>query len=125
MSVLYCSNCGAKLNYSGAKPKFCSSCGTPVAGGFQKTVKASTDVEEEDSVEETIPNINGLQYDVSFSNKVTFEDVINSSQYHEPSRGPVRPGVSNQEASKTSEQIINETMSACKSSRAPQDIDGE
>ena len=30
MQTLFCSECGHKMTYSGAKPKFCSSCGTPI-----------------------------------------------------------------------------------------------
>ena len=32
MQVIFCTECGAKNEYSGSKPKFCSSCGTPMGG---------------------------------------------------------------------------------------------
>ncbi len=30
MQTLFCTDCGHKMTYSGAKPKFCSSCGVPM-----------------------------------------------------------------------------------------------
>lgn len=32
MQTIFCTECGAKMNYSGSKPKFCSSCGCSMGG---------------------------------------------------------------------------------------------
>lgn len=39
MQTLFCTDCGHKMTYSGAKPKFCSSCGVPMGS---KTVVEPT-----------------------------------------------------------------------------------
>ncbi len=81
MSVIYCSECGKKHEYSFAKPNFCSSCGG--AFGIAKLKKANKpdpeeeyDDEDDDDYEDfedddgsftnskSVPNIRKIQVDI-------------------------------------------------------------
>ena len=85
----YCPNCGAATEYSGPKPKFCSSCGNPfsaLAKKENKNYKIHEDVEIEDSEEEELENINFYninKLDVEIiqeqSNSVTLGQIMETS----------------------------------------------
>lgn len=83
MLKTYCSECGSPSLYAESKPKFCSNCGTPFYTALIKEQKTnlksnksqvSQDVEDDDLEDEdddeqeatSIPNIKGLDVDISF-----------------------------------------------------------
>jgi hypothetical protein len=70
MQTLFCTKCGAKNSYSGAKPKFCSSCGAPIgessSSNDQVPSKAKRKPLSEDETDiDHVPNIESLSYEVS------------------------------------------------------------
>ena len=82
MSSIYCTECGTKIEFTGSsKPKFCSNCGTPIAGGsiqdnkerktgLRKQPKSIASREVSHDPEGTdynfVPDISKLSYDVEF-----------------------------------------------------------
>jgi hypothetical protein len=80
MSVLYCSECGKKHEYSFAKPNFCSSCGGAFGiAKLKKSQKPDPDEEYDDEDEDdedfedddgsftnskSVPNIRKIQVDI-------------------------------------------------------------
>ena len=105
MQTLFCTNCGHKLMYSEAKPKFCGFCGTPIGGvsprqtseaKAPKTLREQMEAREKgggendegDSTDiDYVPQIEGLEYEISagdIGNSVhKFEDVFNVSAKEE------------------------------------------
>lgn len=82
MLSTYCQNCGQKNEYTTTKPKFCSSCGTPLTQGLNE-VKGATalkqsytqarpikkEVHDEDGTDVyEVPNISNLEYEIEVSN---------------------------------------------------------
>lgn len=77
MSAVFCSNCGAKHEYAGFAPNFCSKCGTPLnSKGVQqssarvqpvKTVSRTQhdDESEDESDVEQLPQIDKLDVEIS------------------------------------------------------------
>ena len=77
MQTIFCTECGAKNIYSGAKPKFCSSCGAPIGPGTAsresessenkrenlKTKKVRPTKEDETDID-YVPNIQSLAYEI-------------------------------------------------------------
>lgn len=98
MQHIYCTECGSKVSYSGAKPKFCSSCGSPIAGASNSQVKKRKTIprREESKIEsqaelkddetdiDHVPHIGKLSYDIAHEgsgNKVyKFGDFVNAEQ---------------------------------------------
>jgi len=121
MITEFCMSCGAKYEYSLEKPKFCSSCGTPLGGNLAKAnVEESKSNNNEKN--DILPNISKLEYSISKSlNNQTFGDLIS-----EASRGgsvdyekaPPRPSPSYD----SSEDLIQDTMKQCRSKREPEDL---
>lgn len=90
MQTLFCTECGHKMVYSGAKPKFCSSCGAPI-GVPSKPEKSSSKrsapsikdqiiakknsrlVSEDETDAEYVPEINSLKYEISTSGNPTYK----------------------------------------------------
>lgn len=90
MSNLYCPECGHKNIYTLHLPKFCNSCGS----GFElesqaKTIKSkvikkapvkeTVDKDAEESDYDYVPDIRGLQYEISHadnSNVFTGKDIL-------------------------------------------------
>ena len=89
MQTLFCTECGHKMSYAGAKPKFCSSCGTSIGSApekalpppersskrkipsFREQMEGKQEEEPYDSdggdwtdIDE-LPQIQGLQYTIS------------------------------------------------------------
>lgn len=75
MASIFCTNCGAKHEYSGFAPNFCSKCGTQIGGNkpqkaeAPKRVPAKTqEVEYEDSEDNTdidyVPELDKLDVDI-------------------------------------------------------------
>ena len=116
MQTLFCTECGAKMTYSGAKPKFCSSCGTNIGGGLsaspkevktnkipslRKQIQArqSSELLKEDETDiDVLPNISSLSYELSDGGEgnhvYKFEDIINvqkeDNQKSKPTKRPRR-----------------------------------
>lgn len=67
---LYCQDCGAVNEYSGVKPNFCGSCGTPFTldaakAKLKKQKKPRIDSHDEDEEEVTrVPDLEGLKYEI-------------------------------------------------------------
>ena len=107
MQTIFCTECGAKNEYSGAKPKFCSSCGTPMektassgvkpqatkkpmvrksAGSFREQMEARKQSRGSLSEDETdidhVPNISSLSYEITKSGNTihNFKDIIDAAQ---------------------------------------------
>lgn len=62
----FCPDCGSLMNYVGAKPKFCSSCGSSL-DSLSKTSQASAPNEEVENTEEeieSIPKVDGLEIEI-------------------------------------------------------------
>lgn len=94
MNHVFCTECGSKIEYSYAKPKFCSNCGTKtgaVGGDSLKTSKnnlfnknsASELIEEESLAEDEtsvneVPDIRGLAVETeSYGNNVfSFQSLV-------------------------------------------------
>jgi DNA-directed RNA polymerase subunit M/transcription elongation factor TFIIS len=112
MQTIFCTECGAKNEYSGAKPKFCSSCGTPMSPSANKTNKQevakknpsarkassfkeqmearkkSRDSSQEDETDiEYVPNISSLSYEIiKGGNPVhNFKDIVNAPEKNKES----------------------------------------
>ena len=111
MQALFCTECGHKLQYSGAKPKFCSSCGLPIGGSssgeskprprntFREQMEAREQgggmIDDGDSTDiQEVPQIEGLEYEISasdFGHLIhKFEDIINVSTEEEEKK-PAAP----------------------------------
>tara|TARA_R110002020_G_scaffold207146_1_gene412543 strand:- start:17268 stop:17612 length:345 start_codon:yes stop_codon:yes gene_type:complete len=111
MQTIFCTECGAKNEYSGAKPKFCSSCGTPMSPGANKTKqskvekkstsskkassfreqmearKKSRDSLQEDETDiEEVPNISSLSYEITKGGNTihNFNDIIDAAKKENP-----------------------------------------
>ena len=101
MQTIFCTECGSKVVYSGAKPKFCSSCGHPIGGSgksqeqtqnvqakmpsIREQVQAKKNLQEikDDETDiDYVPNISSFDYEInSAGNPVfKFEDLINVSE---------------------------------------------
>lgn len=77
MQTTYCTHCGSKNIYSGAKPKFCSSCGKPMSGStasgeITKKNTKKRPPQKEELIEEDgdttdidhVPNVSSLAYEI-------------------------------------------------------------
>lgn len=62
MKSMYCSSCGAKMEYQVSPPNFCSSCGAQIGGAVAS--KPLEDRSEGDADIE-ISKFSGLQYEIS------------------------------------------------------------
>lgn len=82
MLSTYCQSCGGKNEYTVTKPKFCSSCGTPLAQGLveargttplKKTYSQARPIQREVHDEDgtdiyEVPDISNLEYEIEVSN---------------------------------------------------------
>lgn len=99
MQHIYCTECGSKVSYSGAKPKFCSSCGSPIGSIASGQIKKkdthrnearvtqnlnSQPLADDETDIDYVPKIRGLDYDIAqegSGNKVyKFGDIVNVEQ---------------------------------------------
>ena len=115
MQTIFCTECGHKMAYAGAKPKFCSSCGVSMDGkskpnqavprshGTRKSPTIREQMEQRlqggEATNEDYSDVNyvpelkaGLQYEVSdggFGNPIyKFEDVVDVSTEEKPEEKP-------------------------------------
>lgn len=116
MSVLYCSHCGAKLEYAVQKPKFCSSCGAAIG---TPPSQANHVAAEERKMEE-LPDLKKLEYEISFEEPRLTLGALMESDASDPST-PARPPLSEKEKNKTAEEVLAESVAQCKSARQPRD----
>ena len=87
----YCPNCGHGMSYSGAKPKFCSNCGTPISSlakeenqNYQTNEDVETEEYESDEDQESLANLRNMsslsvEIDTENSSRTTFGDIARSS----------------------------------------------
>lgn len=106
MQTIFCTECGAKNEYSGPKPKFCSSCGTPMGGTSKATIKQekkpsvrrqqpgsfkeqmearknSRDFISEDETDiDFVPEISSLSYEITKEGNAihNFNDIIDAAK---------------------------------------------
>ena len=94
------------MDYAGAKPNFCSSCGVTIGGSDQKPIgdpkaripsfreqmdakrQGGQILSEDETDIDYVPNIGGLEYDITtdsgFGHKIhNFQDVVNVSTQEE------------------------------------------
>ncbi len=115
MQTIFCTECGHKMAYAGAKPKFCSSCGVPMEEGagappkapengkrklpsfrdqMQATLQGGESIGDDETDINYVPQLDGLQYEISsdgFGNPVhKFEDVVNVSTKEKTEEKPKR-----------------------------------
>ena len=88
MSYKYCDNCGHKNQYIGSPPKFCNNCGSSMSGqqSVKRVVKNSiatkksrVELNEDETDMDYVPNISGLDYEISAFDTRTFKlgDILN------------------------------------------------
>jgi len=88
MRSIFCTNCGAKIEYSSAKPKFCSSCGEPMSSSVAARLpnKArSRKIEELDDGQTDateVPSISSIEYDIEVPRDNMFKlgDILDERQ---------------------------------------------
>jgi hypothetical protein len=112
MQTIFCTECGSKVVYSGAKPKFCSSCGSPIGGGQSKASVTTTPskrpsireqieakknkapLAEDETDIESLPDISSFQYEISNAGAgnptYKFEDIIHVQQEEQQTKKPAR-----------------------------------
>ena len=110
MSFIYCPACGAKVEYSMQKPKFCTSCGEPMDFHSSATAaqdKAPSTGETPSGNEDRVPKLKGLDVDLdySFARSFTFEEL---SKMPEGDIDRPRP-----KKLKGNEDPIKESMNEC------------
>ena len=113
MQTIFCTECGHKMVYAGAKPKFCSSCGVSMEGDsrpapeapekgkrklpsfrdqMQGRVQGGGNIGDDETDINYVPQLDGLQYEISsegFGNPVyKFEDVVDVSTEEKPEEKP-------------------------------------
>jgi len=86
MLSTYCQDCGGKNEYTVTKPKFCSSCGAPLAKGLMEAKGATPlkkaytqaesnqrEVHDQDGTDiYEVPDILNLEYDIEFESDASF-----------------------------------------------------
>jgi len=98
MQAIYCTQCGSKNIFSGEKPKFCSSCGSPInvqASSTTKTLKKTlpkkkerVEASEEYSDVDYVPDVKSLEYEISSDSAVGYHtynmrDLVNGRSTQE------------------------------------------
>lgn len=92
MASAFCPNCGAKHEYSGFAPNFCSKCGSPMNGKASSQVQkkpsrnAHQDDIEEDSEDNT--NINELPHIDNLDVEIEMEGGFRAFNLEDLSRNP-------------------------------------
>ena len=117
MNIVYCTSCGHKIEYTYPSPKFCPSCGTSMSGEPQSS-QASNIEKESIEVQEKIPSISKLEYEIDSSNA---NRIIRGSDIDKVPESPRRKISSNQS---DSTDLIKEGMQRSRKSKTQTDIDG-
>ena len=106
MQHIYCTECGSKVSYSGPKPKFCSSCGTPIAGSIKTKPEVvvkktrippvsaranSTELKDDETDIDHVPHIDKLSYEAAHEGSgyrtYKFGDIVNVEKEERPESG--------------------------------------
>jgi len=116
--------CGAKFQYSLNKPKFCSSCGSPL--GEKSEASVPEVIQEKEEIENNgLPNLTKLEYSINRSSyRQTFGDLVSEASQNQSSeyeKMPSRP----KPQYDPNEDMIQSTMQQCRSKREPEDIGGQ
>ena len=91
MRSIFCTTCGAKIEYSSAKPKFCSSCGEPMDSSISSTNKVMQrnterqkikEIGEDETDADQVPSIANLEYDIEVPQDNIFNlgSILNEGQ---------------------------------------------
>ena len=120
MQTIFCTECGAKMTYSGAKPKFCSSCGCSIGSvqsekseekskpkqsrppSFRDQREAKQQgrpLSDDETDFEEVPYLSSLDYEVSSAGAgnptYNFQEILNAESKEEqetkPARKPRKP----------------------------------
>jgi hypothetical protein len=123
MITEFCMHCGAKFQYSLNKPKFCSSCGSPLGEKAEASVPEI--IQEKEVKNNGLPDLTKLEYSINkSSHRQTFGDLISEasqSRSSEYEKIPNRP----KPKYDPNEDVIQSTMQQCRSKREPEDIGGQ
>lgn len=114
MQTIFCTECGNKMLYSGAKPKFCSSCGTPMGSTLRKNAKPESEItsaskppsireqieakrsmpklSEDETDISSVPHIDSFECDFTSSGNVTykFEEILENAKEKGTEAEPAR-----------------------------------
>ena len=94
MRSIFCTTCGAKIEYSSAKPKFCSSCGDPMSASVatvkkdrarRRPARKILEVGEDETDAYEVPELESLAYDIEVpqDNIYKLGDILNERQEKE------------------------------------------
>ena len=97
MQTIFCTECGSKNIYSGAKPKFCSSCGSPIGGltikpkankSLANTKRQQVITKDGETDIDYVPQIDSLDYEITNdgalgSKTYNFKDLFNARGQNE------------------------------------------
>jgi hypothetical protein len=103
MQTIFCTECGAKMTYSGPKPKFCSSCGCGIGGvgpeksevtskpqqntppSFRNQIQAKRQglqLSEDETDFDEVPYLTSLDYEISNAGAgnptYNFQEILNA-----------------------------------------------
>lgn len=129
MNSVYCTSCGAKIEYSYPKPKFCSSCGTSMSPEVSQmpsksSAAQSQTLQEDETNVERVPNINQLSYDVDYGmpNIIKGKEIIENPSAPAPRISRAPSNKSN--ATQSEKDVIMESMQACRNQGKPTELNG-
>jgi len=128
MNKVFCVSCGFKNVYEVTKPKFCASCGTPVAGGVAPTpaaaVKAEVEVEYKEESSLGSIDLRKLRQDIvaeTNTQKMTLTDLWKSATPEDANMTPMQRRASNLPDGK---ELLKRSQADCSSAREATEIDG-
>ena len=110
MACMYCSSCGAKLQYSVSKPKFCSECGEGFGFAAVATkAKVETDSDEDSDFIKPIR----LDYEIAASeqSKVKIGEIIGTNEGASVERRSA--------PTKKSDDPLGDALKECRPTRGP------
>jgi len=112
MAYMYCTSCGAKLQYSVSKPKFCAECGESIDGVTASVQRNVSNLSSQDEGSFIRPK--GLDYEViqERPEKLTLGSVIGTDKNSKPEARPTQ---------KKLEDPLKESVNSCKSTRDKRD----
>ena len=112
MAYMYCTSCGAKLQYSVSKPKFCSECGEGIHSVAASSKKEVVVDDQDDSV---FKKPISLDYEISAAQKpnLTLGSVIGTDEGSKVERREAPKNRSN--------DPLGDALRECSSSRGKRD----
>jgi len=128
MNKVFCVSCGFKNVYEVTKPKFCASCGTPVAGGVAPTpapaVKAEVEVEYEEESSLGSIDLRKLRQDIvaeANTQKTTLTELWKSATPDDVNAPPMKRRAANLP---DGDALLRQSQADCGSARGATEIDG-